>query len=84
MRSVACVASRVRFAKCMILRNNNFAKSSKCNAVQRSCNAKDKNVSALLRVHLSLGKCNAQHRDMSGATLVNLCMLENHHSGDIK
>ena len=72
MRSVACVASRVRFVKCMILHDNNFAKSLKCNAVQRSCNAKDKNVSALLRVHLSLGKCNAQQRDMSGDTRLHL------------
>ena len=60
MRSVACVASRVRFVKCMILHDNNFAKSSKCNAVQRSCNAKAKLSAALLRTHLPLGNaCNA-------------------------
>ena len=60
MRSVACVASRVRFVKCMILHDNNFAKSLKCNALQRECNAKAKLSAALLRTHLPLGNaCNA-------------------------
>lgn len=55
MLSVACVASRVRFVKCMILHDNNLRKLSKCNALQRECNAKAKLSAALLRAHLPLG-----------------------------